>query len=172
MAKRVVRPIRIEGNIAYVPLTKGYEAIIDAADVAEVAGFNWHTRISGKTAYATTNSAKCELGRQRPIWMHRVLMRAPDGAEVDHINGDGLDNRKSTNLRLATRAENVRNTRTRKTNTSGAKGVSWNKNERRWRAYITVGREQKHLGWFDDLQAAARAYAVASNLYHGEFGRT
>jgi hypothetical protein len=94
------------------------------------------------------------------------------GQVVDHINGDIYDNRRS-NLRLCTNAENIRNAQKRciKKATSKFKGVGFDSNRNRWRATITVDWKTKHLGYFDSEEDAAKAYDIASEKYHGEFGR-
>jgi hypothetical protein len=94
----------------------------------------------------------------------------PHGMDIDHINGDGLDNRWS-NLRLATRAENIRNSRTKATNTSGFKGVSWHKRDRKWQAHIKINGRSKNLGLFEAPEDAHAAYVAAAQKYHGEFAR-
>lgn len=170
------RPIRIEGDVAYVPLTQGYEAVIDASDVPFVQGHNWFARKAWKrngelrTVYAMRNSAR-ERGRQRTIMMHKVLLGVERSVEVDLRDGDGLNNRRG-NLRPATRAQNQHNRRLGVDNTSGFKGVYWDRNAQRWRAQICASGHQKHLGCFDSREAAASAYASASAKLHGEFGRT
>jgi hypothetical protein len=168
MAKKTIRPIRIEGNIAYVPLTRGYVAVIDAADVHLVEGNAWAAGVSSHTVYAFCTK-RFPAGR-RTIYLHRVIMGEPGGLEVDHKDCDGLNNRRS-NLRTATRAENQRNTRKTDANTSGVKGVSWDKSRAKWETYIKVGGKKRHLGRFDDLASAAAAYSAASARVHGEFGR-
>lgn len=90
--------------------------------------------------------------------------------DVDHVNGDRCDNRVC-NLRLASRAENIRNSRKRTSNRSGLKGVCWKKNRNKWHAQITVDGKGLHLGFFDDKYEAHEAYCRASKLYHGEFSR-
>jgi hypothetical protein len=86
-----LRPIRVEGNVAYVPLTKGAEAIIDASDVGLVAGYSWYL---GRGSYAhSTYVHNTKLG-----YLHRHLMNAKKGEEINHINGNTLDNRRC-NLR-------------------------------------------------------------------------
>lgn len=89
---------------------------------------------------------------------------------VDHIDGNGLNNTR-VNLRVANSTENARNTRLRKDNTSGFKGVTWHKKNRKWRAVIKVDGGQKHLGMFDTLEAAYAAYCKAALHYFGEFAR-
>jgi hypothetical protein len=88
-----IRPIRVEGNVAFVPLTKGRESVIDAADVHLVEGFNWFAHVRGGGAYA------CSLRlspKRKHIILHRIIMGDPDGLEIDHIDGDGLNNRRQT----------------------------------------------------------------------------
>ena len=165
-----IRPIRIEGDVAFVPLTRGLEAVIDAADAAFVGQWNWCARVSRGHAYAGRAGSK-KLGETKIKLLHRELLRAPDNLFVDHASGDGLDDRRQ-NLRLATPTQNHRNQRTSKANTSGAKGVSWHKRIGRWAANISVDGKSLHLGYYDTKELAQAAYAAASAEHHGEFGRT
>jgi HNH endonuclease/AP2 domain len=169
MGLRVKRPIRIEGDLAYVPLTKGYEAIIDAADVPLVEGVNWtlHTGGRGGKIYAYRKGPSPE---RRTLRLHRVLLDAAEGVEVDHRDGDGLNNRRS-NLRLATSSQNKCNQKRRKDNTSGFRGVVWDKQAKRWYAYIKLHGKRKLLGRFHSPEEAHEAYKKASAEVHGEFGR-
>lgn len=164
------RHIRIEDDIAYIPLTRGYEAIIDAADVPLVVGCSWIANISLRR----DGSIKVVYARARVFGnlrtMHRVLLSAPIGIQVDHKDSNGLNNRRS-NLRLATNAENQFNQRPPINNTSGVKGVNWSKVDAKWRARITVTGYQHHLGLFKNIEDAAAAYAQASITMHGDFGR-
>lgn len=172
MAIRKIRPIRIEGNIAYVPLTQWYEAIIDAADVPLVMGFNWCAQVAPHTVYALRNGWE-SLGEPKApvIFLHRVICPAPSGMLTDHRDGDGLNNRRD-NLRCATKAENGRNSRKKKNNTSGFKGVHLHKQSGRWQARISIGNPtQRSLGMFDTPEEAHEAYVKASAEMHGEFGR-
>lgn len=117
MAFRALRTIRIEGNTAFVPLTKGYEAMIDASDVGLVEGYSWQAFVRPRKAggyfpiYAMAYTLRNDGPRQR-LLMHRVINPTPQGMVVDHINGDGLDNRRH-NLRTATSNQNSRNRRPR-----------------------------------------------------------
>ena len=88
--------------------------------------------------------------------------------EIDHINGDTLDNRPE-NLREATRSENEMNKLPGKRNSSGIKGVSWEKRRSKWRAQITVNGEYKYLGSFGTRDEAESAYIAASIEMHGGF---
>jgi hypothetical protein len=108
----------------------------------------------------------------RNYYVHRVAWALHTGkwpdADIDHISGNTADNR-ITNLREATRSKNVSNQQPRRTNKSGAKGVSWHKNNGRWRAYIVVDGKQKSLGLYDDVRSAADAYDKAALAAYGEF---
>lgn len=163
------RLIRTEGDLSYVPLTKGYEAVIDTVDIPLVEGWNWAALVSyGRSTYAFHTSNRPV---RKSIYLHRVIMGEPDGMEVDHINGNGLDNRRS-NLRLATSSQNKHNTGPRKNSTSGFKGVTWDKANSKWQAQITLHGKVKKLGRFPTPEEAYEAYCKASGELHGEFGRT
>ena len=98
--------------------------------------------------------------------MHHVILPLKDGLQVDHINGNRLDNRKE-NLRLVTKSQNMMNRGVQKNSTSGYKGV--NEHQGKWRAYILENGKQKHLGVFEDKKEAARAYNKMAKLLHGEY---
>jgi hypothetical protein len=164
-----IRPIRICGDVAYVPLTQGYTAIIDAADVPLIDGRNWCVAVAPHTVYAFRSDYSG--GKKLNVCMHRVIMREPDGFEVDHEDGDGLNNRQY-NLRVATHAQNMCNRRVNINNKSGLKGVSWRKESGKWVASISLNSKDKYLGLFDSPEEAHAAYCRASDKYHGEFGRT
>lgn len=167
---RKIRQIRVEGKIAYVPLTQGYEAIIDAADVPLVEGRNWSATENGGIIYARSNLSGKNRNYSRN-YMHRLLMGNPPRKKVDHRDGNGLNNRRG-NLRSATHAENICNQKTRTNNTSGFKGVSWNKRAGKWVANIRVDGKSQYLGLFVCPVEAHAAYCEASERLHGEFGRT
>lgn len=163
---RKIRQIRVEGNIAYVPLTRGYEAVIDVADVPLVSSWNWHVLPHPNTTYAMRKGAGSP---RKTILMHRVIMGDPEGLDVDHKDGDGLNNLR-INLRVATHSQNRCNQRISKSNTSGFKGVSRRKTGK-WKAQIMVGRRSFYLGLYDTPEAAHAAYIAASVDLHGEYGR-
>lgn len=175
MAMKTIRPIRIEGNVAYVPLTKGYEAIVDADDVPLVAGRRWFATVIRKkdgsiyTVYATRTDVS--NGRKHNVHMHRIIVSDAANLFVDHVNGTGLDNRRE-NLRLATRSQNMMNRGPSTGSRSGVKGVHWLARTGRWYAQIKAGDKRRHLGYFDTVEAAAEAYRTASIEMHGAFGRT
>ena len=172
---RNIRPICVEGNIAHITLTKGYAAVIDAADVPLVDQWNWCAHVicrkdgTVSIVYAVRHGVKPN-GKRGETLMHRVIACTPEGMHTDHASSNGLDNRRA-NLRTATVAQNQHNGRIRADNKSGVKGVSWVKRERKWLARITSHRKVYELGYFTTVDAAAAAYAEASARLHGEFGR-
>lgn len=168
MAISTVRPIRVEGNIAYIPLTKGYEAIIDAADVSLVERWNWAARVKPNAVYAFRTSQR--NGKKSDIKLHRFILSAPADLDVDHINGNGLDNRRE-NIRLATPSENMRNRGPNCRNTSGFKGVSFHKLTAKWESRIWSEGKQVVLGYFDTPELAHDAYVEAARRYHGAFAK-
>lgn len=90
--------------------------------------------------------------------------------EIDHANGDPLDNRWC-NLREATRSQNNANVKLKRHNTSGYKGVSWDSERGLWKAQICVNNARKQLGRFENIEAAAAAYKTAAKEHFGEFAR-
>lgn len=154
-----------------VPLSQGREALIDLDDWSLVRGRKWHaikSRVVG-LFYAVTNSPRAD-GRRTMIQMHRVILSATSGDVVDHINSDGLDNRRD-NIRICSSAENARNSRMPRNNTSGFKGVSFHRATGKFSASIGKENRQIHIGLFPTAEEAARAYDKAARELHGEFAR-
>jgi hypothetical protein len=164
----MLRPIRVEGDVAFVPLSQGYEAVIDAVDISLVDGYNWSADVSRRTVYAVRR--EYSKGASKNVRMHRVLMGEPKGFDVDHRDCDGLNNRRN-NLRVATASQNKRNMRKPKHNTSGFKGVTLHKQTSKWQANIQIGGKHISLGLHETKAAAHAAYRQASATYHGEYGR-
>lgn len=163
----MVRAIRIEGDIAFVELTKGYEAIIDAVDIAIVNGRNWQASIepNGQVyAICTIESG----GKKKTVRMHRLITGAQDELDVDHRDVNGLNNRRA-NLRQASRSNNKANSRLSRRNTSGLKGVC--RSGAKWRAGIRKNGKHISLGYFDDPNDAHQAYVEAAHTLFGEFAR-
>lgn len=141
----------------YILLTQGYRAVVDDNDYDWLSKNRWYY----KKGYAVRQQNI--MGKQKTMFMHRLINATPDGMDTDHINRNKLDNRRS-NLRSATRQENVNNTGKRVTNKSGVKGVCWHNGERMWRAQITKDGKKYFLGRFDSLEKAAQAYSNANKL--------
>lgn len=164
----MARPVKIEGDVAYVTLSKGLTAVIDAADAELVGQWNWRAQHKGgNTFYAVREVGK--RSERKTIHLHRLLMGFPEGLEVDHIDCNGLNNRRS-NLRTATRGQNARNVKRANKNKSGYRGVYQNK-AGSYCAQIRARKQYYHLGTFGTPQEAHAAYAAASKELHGEYGR-
>ena len=161
------RPIRVEGDVAYVPLTQGYEAIIDACDVPIANQYKWFSKVRSQAVYAVS-AVYTEAGR-KPVYLHRLISNPKPGQGVDHIDHNGLNNRRQ-NLRNCTHNQNMWNCRNRKNNTSGFKGVSWFKPSKKWMARIAKNGKDIHLGIFETKEEAYAAYCEASRELHGEHG--
>lgn len=104
---------------------------------------------------------------------HRLIFLLHHGycpQYIDHIDGNRTNN-NIENLRPATLNQNARNCKVPSHNTSGHKGVCWDKNRCKWMAYITINNKFKSLGRFDNIEDAAEAYKTAAKQYFGEFAR-
>lgn len=169
----VVLPLPIAAEIIEIPLTRGYIALVDAAD-DDLVNVPWRVLPGRRTNYAMRTAVID--GRRRTIQLHREIMARVVGRElfpneeVDHIHGNGLDNRRSE-LRLATREQNAHNMTKYRNNTSGYKGVCWDKRRGKWSVEIAIERKKRFLGYFDDIQTAASAYRQAADELHGEFAK-
>jgi hypothetical protein len=153
-----------------IQLTQGKEAIISASDAERVlrAG-KWCAERRKDTWYAARNF-KNERGAFAPVRLHRFIMQAPKGTDVDHIDGDGLNNTRQ-NLRVCTHAQNQRNRRVNSNSSLGLKGVYFDKRRKRFRAVIHLNGKRHHVGWYMTKAAAALAYDVAARKMHGDFAR-
>lgn len=172
MGKRSYREIYYceERQCYVVPLTKGYEALIDKASIPLVDGRSWQVfldvRSCGRIVGYARRSSRRAGKRQLVEIMHRVITSAPSGLDVDHINGDGLDNRLS-NLRVVTRTVNARNTHAHR----GGRlvGCYFDKAKKAWRAQIkdlTTG-ERVHLGHFATEVEAHEVFMEADKAMRG-----
>lgn len=142
---------------------KGSAVLIDDEDYGLVSQYSWRMLPDG---YVHTSPRVRGQNRKLEIRLHRLIMDASKGLEVDHINGNKLDNRRS-NLRLCNRWQNKANTRIISTNTTGFKGVSWHKDK--WQASIRVMGRLIYLGRYHTKEEAARAYNHAASEHFGEF---
>ena len=157
--------IIIKGDIAEIVLYDKHcnekaRAVIDAEDVDKVKNYKWYL----STVYVQTTINKKKVRIQ-----HIILGTNSNRKDlIDHKNRNPLINRKY-NLRACTHAENMRNSKHQKNNTSGYRGVIWYKPTKKWRAQIGVNGKLRYLGYFVGILDAARAYNTAALRYHGEF---
>lgn len=151
-----------------IPLTQGKVALVDDADFPRLSQHKWQFH---KGYAKRTYRVK---GRRYSQQMHREILRCPYGdvsIEVDHIDGNGLNNQKS-NLRLATKSQNQFNRPAPRNNTSGYKGVQYVRAARKWRAQITVNGHTVHIGLFNHKEDAAYAYDSFARKHANTFAVT
>jgi len=150
-------------------LTQDKVTIVDNEDYDYLMQWKWQFH----NGYARRTQHICMIGTKRikkQVALHRVVLNNPDGLQVDHINGNKLDNRKE-NLRVCTCAENVRNRSVSSNNSSGFKGVCWDKRKNKWISSITADSKIFRLGCFASAIEAAKAYNIAAIELHGEFAK-
>lgn len=149
-----------------IPLTQGKFTVVDDEDYEWLMQWKWFAVKAGKTYYARRASYK--NGRLSPIPMHREILGLlyGDGTLGDHRNRNGLDNRRN-NLRVASAQLNCYNKGMQKNNTSGFRGVTWDKRSEQWLAQIRVDRKTKGLGYYPIKKDAAIAYDNAAIKYFG-----
>jgi len=169
-----LRKLIIKEDHALVPLTWNQYAIIDLEDIERVGKYNWHAK--KRLTYYAYRVACC--GRdinnkqiREGILLHRYILDILDSEmQVDHRNGNGIDNRKR-NLRICTNSENSRNRR-KIGGVSKFKGIHWDRGHNKWHAQITTNKKVIHLGRFGSEIEAAKVYDVAALKYHKEFAAT
>lgn len=137
----------------------GEQFIFDYDDYEKINEYTWSLNPEGYVI---------SLPFGEPIRMHRLIMDAPQNMEVDHINHNPADNRKE-NLRIVEHYENITYSKTRVDNTSGRKGVYWDKSRQKWMAAITFNKKTYHLGRFENFEDAVRAREEAEKTIHKEF---
>lgn len=142
-----------------IPLTQGKVALVDDEDFERINQFKWYARKTHNMYYAVHTLPRSQ--NQRKLYMHAIIIGTPPRKMTDHINGDGLDNRKE-NLRVVTNRENLQNLHVKKT--SKYPGVRFVRQSKKWRATIQFKGKQYNLGNYSDELTAATVYAVASEV--------
>ena len=155
-------------SIRLIPLSQGKFAIVDASDFEWLNQWKWSLNSFAGKEYA--NRIERNGTSKQTIKMHRLIMSAPEGVEVDHRDGNGLNNSRS-NLRLASHQQNQCNVRRHRDNKSGFKGVYWNTDKQGWDAKICAKGKHYFLGRFSKKEDAVRAYEKGAKKLHGEFAQ-
>lgn len=132
----------------------------DLEDFNKINNYCWYKDNDGYIVYKVLH--------HNAVQMHRLVMNCPENMEVDHIYHINHDNRKSE-LRIVTKSQNQMNKVLLSNNTSGVKGVYWNKEKEKWHAQITVNNKRINLGYFNILQDAADVRKQAEIEYFGEY---
>lgn len=147
-----------------IKLTRGKEALVDDEDYEYLSQFKWQYHHKG---YAVRVTPRPE---HKQLQMHREILKPEKGIFIDHINSNGLDNRKE-NLRLANNQKNQWNSRKQSNCSSKYKGVCWVKRSKKWRASIVYCRKSTFLGDFENEIDAVKAYNEAAIKYFGDFAK-
>jgi hypothetical protein len=146
-----------------IDLSQGKVALVDDSDYDRVSAYKWSYSGHGYAHRVISTG-----GKQQHIYMHRFILGSPNGEDVDHRNGDRLDNRRE-NLRWCSHRDNIRNHAKQKNNTSGYIGVS--RTNGGWRAYCGSRGLVKHLGSYDTPEGAAIARDKEALKVFGTFAK-
>jgi hypothetical protein len=146
-----------------------HNVLIDFVDFEKINHYTWYLDLVKSDNKLRVRS--CLNGKLKSaILLHRFILNAKKGEIVDHINMNPLDNRRE-NLRIVTKSQNMQNRKKQSNNTSGHKGVSWSKKDKKWRATIRSENGWKFLGNFEKIEDAILARNDATKNLHKEYGR-
>lgn len=154
------------GNMKRIPLTQGYEALVDDEDYEELVQYTWYPIIRPLTVYAMRWEPRTKDSKRKGVYMHRQILQVVGRMQGDHIDHDGLNNQRA-NLRRCTQSQNMGNRQKQAGCSSKHKGVSWDKQAGSWRA--AIGFPVRYLGLFKDEPDAARAYNAEARILFGEY---
>ena len=149
-----------------IVLTQGKVAIVDEMDYERLNKYKWHAKKDGNTYYAARKSERLN-GKQTTIRMHREILSVLPGQQIDHINHNGLDNRRA-NLRLCTYSQQQQNRLPQKA-FSKYKGVWQDPRSKRWQVAIRINGKRTYLGYYVNEIEAAKAYDKKATQLFGEF---
>jgi hypothetical protein len=150
-------------DLKTIPLTRGFKVIVDDADYEWLSKHKWSYHYDPWGGYAK------RLKDGKYVLMHREIMGAKAGEQIDHANGERMDNRRK-NLRQSTQSQNLMNARKRKNSTSQFKGVSLMPSGK-WRAHIAPDGKTKYLGLFKTEREAALRYNEEAKTLYGDFAK-
>jgi hypothetical protein len=151
-----------------IRLTRGFVTIVDDDDFEYLNQWNWQAEKSKRGCYYACRTIQ-KGNKKTHVKMHRLIMKAKGLVEIDHKDGDGLNNCRN-NLRECSHLNNCHNKRNlRHENISGISGVQWDSQRNKWRARIIVERKEIFLGRFSKLSQAINARKKAEILYYGEY---
>ncbi len=167
-----MKQIKLNGHFNKKNPPKVEYSTVDSCDYERVSKYRWSCRVSHGNSYAYRMKYFPDTKKMSIIYMARFILKAPKNKQVDHINGNGLDNRRK-NLRLCTQDENAKNRKLNKNNTSGYRGVYWHKHSKKYQAIISIGNSKlNNLGGYDSPIEASRKYEEESIRLYGKFKRT
>ena len=146
-----------------IKLNRDKVALIDNQDWILVSQYKWFWNKARRNVYRNKKDKKSSF-------IHRLIMNPPNDMDVDHANGNPLDNRRS-NLRICTRSQNNCNKAKQCNNTSGYKGVYWDKKNNKWRAKVSVNKRDYCMGRYKNIIDAVKAYNNGAKILHGKFAR-
>lgn len=154
-----------------IPLTQGKFAIVDEEDFEYLNQWKWfyYKHKNTATGYAARNR-RTDSAHRTHFTMHRQILGDKEKHEIDHIDGNGLNNSRK-NLRHCTRSQNQHNRNKYKNNTSGYKGVSFDKQSGKYCVNIQINKVQKKIGRYKTAEEAHEAYQKAALELHGEFAK-
>jgi len=144
-----------------IKLTQEKFAIVDDVDFEYLNQWKWRT---DNTGYAKRKEWLPVEKKYRDLYMHRLINKTSFGFDTDHINRNKLDNRKS-NLRSVTKSRNQMNKGIQNNNTSGFKGIFFEKGKNKWRIRLSIDKNRISFGSYKDFQLAILAYKEIERKY-------
>lgn len=144
------------------------ECLYDDSDHELISRYKWRVKKGRNTFYAVTYIRDGVRKYRSSYGMHQLIMNPPENLCTDHKNRNGLDNRRN-NLRISTVQENNRNATKQRNNTTGYRGVDYNKNHKLFRARVNINRKSVYCRYFKTKEQAALAYNEAAKIHFGEY---